>query len=212
LSSRFVIAIAAALALVAAAAAAEAPGKRAGTRTLAAPMALLPPPRSLPPRHAPTARPAPATLQEVAAADAAPAKLAPLARPMPGNRLVHETSGARLCIGGVMCTAFCAERAHACTPTMAFTIKLDKPARIDTIQLSAHDDIGASRRSRLLVKVNGKKVGSTLVYRLGSTLSLDVNATGEMITIESAHQYNGFLRGGEEAVVWDVYVFGEERS
>ena len=77
---------------------------------------------------------------------------------------------------------------------------------------TAQDPKTPTRVEMIPVKVNGKPVGDTLVYKLGSTLSIDVDETGELITIESAHQYNGFLRGGEEAVIWDVYVFGDERG
>jgi len=128
------------------------------------------------------------------------------------GRIIHQADGGKLCIGGVLCSKFCETKPQDCEPIQSLTIKLDKPARINTIQLSAHDNIGATRRSRLVVKVNGKPVANTLVYKLGSTLSIDVGETGELITIESAHQYNGFLRGGEEAVIWDVYVFGENQS
>jgi hypothetical protein len=144
-------------------------------------------------------------------AEAAPAEAAASNAPVNG-RIIHQADSGKLCIGGVLCSKFCETKPQDCEPTPSLTIKLDKPARINTIQLSAHDNIGATRRSRLVVKVNGKPVANTLVYRLGSTLSIDVGETGELITIESAHQYNGFLRGGEEAVIWDVYVFGENQS
>ena len=133
------------------------------------------------------------------------------AKPVNGH-IIHHTSDGKLCIGGVLCSKFCGSDGQNCKPTDSLTIRLDKPAQINTIQLSAHDNIGRTRRSRLVVKVNGKPVADTLVYRLGSTLSIEVGETGELITIESAHQYNGFLRGGEEAVIWDVYVFGEEQG
>ena len=132
-------------------------------------------------------------------------------RPVNG-RIIHQTNGGKLCIGGVLCSEFCATKTGECEPTQSLTIKFDQPTRINAIQLSAHDNIGKTRRSRLVVKVNGKEIADTLVYKLGSTLSIDVGQTGELITIESAHQYNGFLRGGEEAVIWDVYVFGENQS
>ena len=128
------------------------------------------------------------------------------------GRIIHQTNGKKLCIGGILCAKFCATETGECEPTQSLTIKLDKPTQINAIQLSAHDNIGKTRRSRLVVKVNGKTVADTLVYKLGSTLSIDVGETGELITIESAHQYNGFLRGGEEAVIWDVYVFGENQT
>ncbi len=125
------------------------------------------------------------------------------------GRLIHQATGERVCIGGVLCPDFCTTKNQNCAPSQSLTIKLDNPAKITTIQLSAHDNIGKTRRSRLVFKINGKKVADSLVYRLGSTLSIDVGEAGELITIESAHQHNGFLRGGEEAVIWDVYVFGE---
>ncbi len=145
-------------------------------------------------------------------------KAAPRARVTPpqtalqpvNGRIIHHSDAGRLCIGGVHCPNFCKDDGQNCKTSANLTIRLDEPTRINTIQLSAHDNIGKSRRSRLIVKVNGKEVADTLVYRNGSTLTIEVGATGELITIESAHQYNGFLRGGEEALIWDVYVFGGE--
>ncbi|MHA1189666.1 MAG: hypothetical protein ACTSSQ_04300 [Alphaproteobacteria bacterium] len=125
------------------------------------------------------------------------------------GRLIHQATGEQVCIGGVLCPDFCTSKNQNCAASRSLTIKLDNPAKITTIQLSAHDNIGKTRRSRLVFKINGKQVADSLVYRLGSTLSIDVGETGELITIESAHQHNGFLRGGEEAVIWDVYVFGD---
>lgn len=144
-------------------------------------------------------------------AEADMAAAAGSAAPVNGH-IIHQPETGKVCIGGVMCAKFCETKPQDCEARPSLTIKLDKPARINTIQLSAHDNIGKTRRSRLVVKVNGKPVAETLVYKLGSTLSIDVGETGELITIESAHQYNGFLRGGEEAVIWDVYVFGENQS
>ena len=134
----------------------------------------------------------------------------PSTSPEPINgRIIHQSEAGRLCIGGVHCPNFCKDDDKTCKASSNLSIRLEQPTRINTIQLSAHDNIGKSRRSRLIVKVNGKQVADTLVYRNGSTLTIDVGVTGELITIESAHQYNGFLRGGEEAVIWDIFVFGE---
>ena len=159
--------------------------------------------------------PATAESKDEAADDKAGAETmaAPAGPDKPVNgRIIHQTDAGKLCIGGVLCAKFCSADEQDCEPTENLTIKLDEPTRISTIQLSAHDNIGKTRRSRLVVKVNGKPIADTLVYKLGSTLSIDVGETGELITIESAHQYNGFLRGGEEAVIWDVYVFGGEAA
>ncbi len=137
----------------------------------------------------------------------------PANSPAPINgHIIHQSDGGKMCIGGVLCSKFCEADTADCKPTESLTIKLEKPAQISTIQLSAHDNIGKTKRSRLVVKVNGKAIADTLVYKTGSTLSIDVGQTGELITIESAHQYNGFLLGGEEAVIWDVYVFGNDKS
>jgi len=92
---------------------------------------------------------------------------------------------------------------------MSYVIELDKPSYISTIQLNAHDNIGKSRRSKLILKVNGKTLDAEPVYRLGSSVTLKADVVGQVITIESAHQHKGFLRGGEEAMIWDVYVFGD---
>lgn len=141
------------------------------------------------------------------------ADMAPATSTSPINgRLIHQATGGQVCIGGVLCADYCSSKGQECAPSRSLTIKLDGPSRINTIQLSAHDNIGKTRRSRLVFKINGKLVADSLVYRLGSTLSIDVGEIGELITIESSHQHNGFLRGGEEAVIWDVYVFGENQS
>lgn len=124
------------------------------------------------------------------------------------GRIIHSVATDRVCIGGVHCPNYCKAEESNCKPDDKLTIRLKEPTHVSIIQLSAHDNIGSSRRSRLVIKVNGKKIADTLVYRNGSTLTIDVSETGELITIESEHQYNGFLRGGEEAVIWDVFVFG----
>ena len=140
---------------------------------------------------------APAVLTQVQPA-ALPAK--------PG--IIFEDTGNKACIGGTLCEEHCKSVSNGCEAKPAYVIKLGEPAYISAVQLYAHDGGGPSRRSQLIVKVNGEPVGKTDVYRNGSTLSVKVGRTGQLVTIESMHQHNGFLRGGEEAVIWDVFLLG----
>ena len=122
--------------------------------------------------------------------------------------IIFEDTGNKACIGGTLCEEHCRSVSNGCEAKPAYVIKLGEPAYISAVQLYAHDGVGPSRRSQLLVKVNGEPVGKTDVYRNGSTLSVKVDRTGQLVTIESMHQHNGFLRGGEEAVIWDVFLLG----
>ncbi len=122
--------------------------------------------------------------------------------------VIYRDHAGRYCIGGVHCAAYCSASDRDCRARFSYVIELDKPAYISAIQLNAHDNIGKSRRSKLVVKINGKTIDSQPVFRLGSSISMKADIVGQVITIESAHQHKGFLRGGEEAMIWDVYVFG----
>jgi hypothetical protein len=146
-------------------------------------------------------------LSGVDRAPAVPTQVQPAALPAkPG--IIFEDTGNKACIGGTLCEEHCKSESNGCEAKPAYVIKLGEPAYISTVQLYAHDGVGPSRRSQLLVKVNGEPVGKTDVYRNGSTLSVKVGRTGQLVTIESMHQHNGFLRGGEEAVIWDVFLLG----
>lgn len=122
--------------------------------------------------------------------------------------IVHEELGKKYCIGGRDCEKHCGEASAGCEARKVYTVKLEKPAQIARIQLFAHDDVGASRRADLIVRVDGVETGKAAVYRSGSTVVLPVNRAGQLITVEATHNQNGFLEGGEEAVIGDIYVFG----
>ena len=124
--------------------------------------------------------------------------------------ILFESVGERRCIGGVLCESYCIEDDNKCEIETNLNIRLDSPQKITMIQLNAHDNIGATRRSRLHIKVDGKPAAATLVYRAGSSLAIPLDVTGQLITIESMHQHNGFELGGEEAIVWDVFVLGDK--
>ncbi len=142
--------------------------------------------------------------REIVVASAKPTNIPPAA----DGALLYHDAASKLCIGGVACPSYCADPSRDCSVTMSYVVTLDNPSYISAIQLNAHDNIGKSRRSKLIVKVNGKVLDSKPVFRLGSSVSLKADTVGQVITIESAHQHNGFLRGGEEAMIWDVFVFG----
>jgi len=149
-------------------------------------------------------------LPEVAPKPLKVAAASAMAVPAAEGAVIFQDQAGRYCIGGVHCPAYCATSDRQCAAKFSYVIKLDKPTRISAIQLNAHDNIGKSRRSELVVKVNGRRVDTKPVFRLGSSISLKTEATGQLITIESAHQHHGFLRGGEEAMIWDIFVFGKE--
>lgn len=166
----------------------------------------------------PAAKPKPAAKQvaagekagtrEIVVAAAKPVDVPPAA----DGALLYHDAASKLCIGGVNCPSYCADPSRNCSAKMSYVVTLDKPSYISAIQLNAHDNIGKSRRSKLIVKVNGKVLDSKPVFRLGSSVSLKADTVGQVITIESAHQKNGFLRGGEEAMIWDVFVFGSSAA
>ena len=162
---------------------------------------------------------APAEAKEAAAPKAAPkarpiaTAAAPTAKPEPaaptvGAAVIYHDGKGRYCIGGTACPNYCASGDRACTAEFSHVITLDKPTYIAAIQVNAHDNVAKTRRSKLIVKVNGKPLRSEPVFRLGSSLSFEANTVGQVITIESAHQMNGFLKGGDEAVIWDIFAYG----
>jgi len=159
------------------------------------------------------AREKPAALQAVtggavhAPAEPKEARLASLPA-KPG--IIFEDLGHKVCIGGTVCEEQCKIEAGGCEAKPAYVLKLDRPAYLTAIQLLAHDGVGPTRRAELLVKVNGEPVGSAEVHRYGSTRTIKIGRVGQLVTVESRHQRNGFLRGGEEAVIWDVYLLGRE--
>lgn len=171
---------------------------------------------------APEAEPikaATAEAKETAAAKATPEKARPIAapaaapaakpaQPEPAAAVVYHDGKGRYCIGGTACPNYCASGDRACTAEFSHVITLDKPTYIAAIQVNAHDNVARTRRSKLIVKVNGKPLRSEPVFRLGSSLSFEANTVGQVITIESAHQMNGFLKGGDEAVIWDIFAYG----
>lgn len=124
--------------------------------------------------------------------------------------VIFEDLGRKVCIGGLLCEAQCKIEAGGCEAKPAYVLKLDRPAYLSAIQLFAHDGVGPTRRAELVVKVNGEPVGSAEVHRYGSTRTIKIGRVGQLVTVEARHQHNGFLKGGEEAVVWDVYLLGRE--
>ncbi|HSI38994.1 MAG TPA: hypothetical protein VLA00_00415 [Xanthobacteraceae bacterium] len=122
--------------------------------------------------------------------------------------ILYEEHGKPVCIGGTLCASFCAAAAPACEPAPAYMVRLDQPRFIGTLQLYAHDNVGPTRRADLKVKLDGRPVGTAEVYRNGATVSVKIGRTGQLVTVEAAHHANGFLAGGEEAVISDVYLFG----
>jgi hypothetical protein len=124
--------------------------------------------------------------------------------------IIFEELGKKVCIGGTKCEEHCRIEADGCEVRATYAIRLDRPAYISGLQLYAHDQVGPTRRASLLVKVNGDAIGKSEVYRFGSTISIKVGRIGQLVTVESLHAVHGFQNGGEEAVIWDVYVMGRE--
>jgi hypothetical protein len=124
--------------------------------------------------------------------------------------IIFEDLGKKVCIGGTQCPEHCRIETGGCEVRPAYVIKLQRPAYIAAVQLYGHDQVGPTRRAALLVKVNGEPAGKAVVHRFGSTLTVKVGRVGQLVTVESMHDSNGFLYGGEETVIWDVYLFGRE--
>lgn len=145
-----------------------------------------------------------------AARSAVPPKEAKLASLPAKPGIIFEELGRKVCIGGTACEEHCRVETDGCIVQPSYVIRLDRPAYISAIQLYAHDQVGPSRRASLLVKVNGDAIGKTEVYRFGSTLTVKIGRIGQLVTVESLHATHGFQNGGEEAVIWDVYLLGRE--
>jgi len=154
-------------------------------------------------------------------AQATPSKPAPTQVPAestsPPDHIIFEDLGKHYCVGNVLCPEHCAKPDQGCEVKAVYTQKLDQPSRISRIQLYAHDNVGLTRRTDLLlVKVDGRDLGRFPVYRAGSTISVPVNRNGQLITIEAMYNRNGLLLGGEQtviaegAVISDIYVFGRD--
>ncbi len=124
--------------------------------------------------------------------------------------IIFEDLGKKVCIGGTQCPEHCRIETGGCEVRPAYVIKLQRPAYIAAVQLYGHDQVGPTQRATLLVKVNGEPAGNAVVHRFGSTLSVKVGRVGQLVTIESMHDTSGFLYGGEETVIWDVYLLGRE--
>jgi hypothetical protein len=141
---------------------------------------------------------------------AVPPREAKLASLPVKSGIIFEELGRKVCIGGTQCEEHCRVETDGCIVQPAYAIRLERSAYISAIQLYAHDQVGPTRRASLLVKVNGDAIGKTEVYRFGSTLTVKIGRVGQLVTVESLHALHGFQNGGEEAVIWDVYLLGRE--
>jgi hypothetical protein len=141
---------------------------------------------------------------------AVPPKEAKLAALPVKPGIIFEELGRKVCIGGTQCEQHCLIETDGCSVQPSYSIRLDRPAYISAIQLYAHDQVGTTRRASLLVKVNGDAIGKTEVYRHGSTLTVKIGRIAQLVTVESLHAVHGFQNGGEETVIWDVYLLGRE--
>jgi len=139
------------------------------------------------------------------------------AAPSAPDRIIFDDLGKHYCVGSALCVEHCAKPEKGCEVKVVYTHKLDQPVRISRIQLYAHDNMGPMRRTDLLrVKVDGMELGKFSVNRTGATISVPVNRTGQLITIEAMYNRNGALLGGEQvaigegALITDIYVFGRD--
>lgn len=179
------------------------------------PSAILPGPVTVPavpePKPAqgapvPTARP-------VVPATPAPVRTAAVDRSVTGSMpargaVLFEDVAIKACVGGTLCPRHCAA-AKDCEATPVYTIRLAEPRRITGLQVYAHDQVGAVRRADLVVKINGVPVGRSHVYRNGSVIGFRTDRVGQIVTIEAVHMENGHLLGGDEAVISQIYLFGD---
>ena len=138
-----------------------------------------------------------------------PSTKAKLAKVHGPERVLVEDLGKQYCIGGTLCPSYCEQPGKGCEAQPLYSLKLDRPASISSIELHAEDEVGITRKAELVVELNGRQLGTFPVNWTGSTITVPVNRTGQRITIE-ARDPLGVRLGGEEAVISDIHVFGRE--
>ena len=133
-------------------------------------------------------------------------KLAKVHRP---ERVLVEDLGKQYCIGGTLCPSYCERPGKGCEAQSFYSLKLGRPASISRIELHAEDEVGLTRQVELVVKLNGRQLGTFPVNWTGSMITIPVNRAGQRVTIES-HDPHGVRFAGEEAVISEIRVFGRE--
>ncbi len=125
------------------------------------------------------------------------------------ERILIEDLGQQYCIGGSMCPDYCEQAGKGCKAQSLYSLELARPASISHIELHARDEVVLKRPAELVVKLDGRQLGTFPVRWTGSTLSIPVNRTGQRITIGSRDPHGARL-AGEEAVISEVQVFGRD--
>ncbi len=81
--------------------------------------------------------------------------------------------------------SYCERPGKGCEAQPFYSLKLNRPASISRIELHAEDEVGLTRQAELVVKLNGRQLGTFPVNWTGSMITIPVNRTGQRVTIES---------------------------
>ncbi len=141
------------------------------------------------------------------AARSTPSVRAELAKVREPERVLIDDLGKQYCIGGSMCPEYCGQPGKGCEAHSLYSVKLDRPASISRIELYAQGEVVVKRPAELVVKLDGRQLGTFPVR--GTGISIPVNRTAQRITIESRDP-DGVRKSGEEAVISQVHVFGRD--
>jgi hypothetical protein len=123
------------------------------------------------------------------------------------ERVVVQDLGKHYCIGGTLCANYCEDPAKNCEAKTVYSLRFDRPTRVSRIELYASDDEGLTRMAELVVKLDGRDLGTFPVQWTGSAVSAPVHRSGELLTIE-ARDRSSVGYAGEGAVISAIYVFG----
>jgi len=156
--------------------------------------AVIPLPRKPPTAGAPQS--VPVESARTAAVAAAPG----------AEAVLFEDVGKRYCVGSISCLKHCADPASECEVRNVYVVRLDQPATIAHIKLSAQDNVDKTSLASLVVRVDGVPLDNVPVFQPGATLDVAVNRTAQIITVEATPPLEGVGLVG--AVISDLYVLG----
>jgi hypothetical protein len=137
----------------------------------------------------------PATAQESAT----------LATELDKGNIIYS-SDKRVCVGGTKCPAYC--RSNSCEFKNTLWIVLPRKSSIAQVYVSAHDNVGNHTRARLMLYLDGKKLGDQDVKAGGSLHRFDVNMDGQLVSLGTRHETD--RPGGEEALVDQILILGKK--
>src|SRR5262245_10756222 len=122
--------------------------------------------------------------------------------------ILQEDLGRRYCVGGVACIKHCAAEGAGCEVRNVYVVRLEQPADIARIRLTARDTVDPSRWPDLVVRLDGALVGNVPPYPPGAGLDVVINRTGQLITVEALPRSEQVLPSDVGAVISDLKVLG----